>query len=210
MYPATLSKTAQAALALLGKSNLLPKGTYLAGGSALALYFGHRISVDFDFFTPISFNADEIATKLSNIGTFILQEKDDDTLLGTFDTVKFSLFKYGYPLLAKTLQFQDIALAGLADIACMKLAAIMDRGTKKDFVDLYFFNKNSITIDEAFNLYDKKYLALANNRYSLITSLSYFEDAEKSEMPKMLIKTPWEEVKKFFEEEVKKLAEKYL
>lgn len=210
MYPTTLSENAQAALALLGKSNILPKGTYLAGGSALALHFGHRISVDFDFFTPNSFKADEVAKKLGRVGTFTLQEKHDDTLLGTFDQVKFSLFTYEYPLVAKTISFGDIALASQLDIAAMKLAAIMDRGTKKDYVDLYFLTKHGIPFELAFTEYDKKYGLLANNLYSLITSMSYFDDAEKTDMPEMLIKTSWDDVKFFMQEETKKMAERYL
>ena len=210
MYPTTLSGPAQAALALLGKNKILPKGTYLAGGSALALHFGHRISVDFDFFTKHSFDADKIAQQLVRAGSFKLTEKGDDTLLGVFNIVKFSLFTYDYPLISKTVSFQGIQLAGINDIAVMKLAATMDRGTKKDFVDLYFLSKHGIIIDELFKLYDKKYKALANNLYSLITSMSYFDDAEKTDMPQMLIETPWEEVKQFMQEETKKLAEKYL
>jgi len=141
MFTTTLSKNAQNALALLGESSCLPKETYLAGGSALALHFGHRISLDF---------------------------------------------------------------------AAMKPAAIMDRGTKKDFIDLFFIIKNGITMEKVFGYYDRKYQALANNVYSLIVSLSYFDDAEKTDMPEMLVKTSWEEVRRFFEKEAIRLAKKYL
>lgn len=56
MFESALSGNAQNSLALLGSSKVLPAKTYLAGGTALALQLGHRISVDFDFFTPNSFN----------------------------------------------------------------------------------------------------------------------------------------------------------
>ena len=75
---------------------------------------------------------------------------------------------------------------------------------------MFFLNKNGVSIEQAFGHYDKKYKSLANNIYSLVKSLSYFEDAEKLEMPEMIEKINWEEVKEFFRKEVLKLADKYL
>lgn len=92
----------------------------------------------------------------------------------------------------------------------MKLSAIMDRGTKKDFIDLFFLTKKGISIEKAFRYYDEKYKAFANNVYSLMTSLSYFIDAEKTDMPKMIEKVDWDEVKEFFRRETVRLAEKYI
>lgn len=77
MFTTVLSKAAQTALALLGKSKLLPEKTYLAGGSALSPHFGHRISIDFDFFTPSHFKGKEIVNKLEKIGRFVFQEADE-------------------------------------------------------------------------------------------------------------------------------------
>lgn len=210
MFTRTLSDNAQAALAILGKSNCLPLRTYLAGGSALALHFGHRISVDFDFFTPSIFDSNEISKKLTNIGIFKLDQKDKNTLLGSFNNVKFSLFTFEYPLICDLVSFSDTMLASTLDIAAMKVSAIMNRGTKKDFIDMYYLDKHNITLSQSLDAYDKKYKTFANNAYSLITSLSYFDDAEKTEMPEMLIKTSWEDVKDFFRKEVKKLADIYL
>ena len=94
MFTRTLSQSAQNALALLGRNKILPENTYLAGGSSLALQFGHRISVDFDFFTPTRFDGEELRQKLNNIGKFVFQEADEkDTLLGVFNQVKFSIFR---------------------------------------------------------------------------------------------------------------------
>ena len=211
MFTTVLSKTAKTALALLGKSRILPEKTYLAGGSALALHFGHRISVDFDFFTPSHFKAKEIVKKLEKISRFVFQEAEEkDTLLGIFEGVKFSLFRYDYPLVFKPIKYLGVLLADPKDIAAMKLAAIMDRGTKKDFIDIYFLIKKGISIEKAFNYYDQKYRLLANNLYSLIKGLSYFDDAEDSDMPEMITKVDWEEVKKFLQNEVIRLANKYI
>jgi hypothetical protein len=106
--------------------------------------------------------------------------------------------------------YLGLKLTDPRDIAAMKLAAIMDRGTKKDFIDLYFMKKKGIAIDQAFDCYEKKYGKLANNLYSLIKSLSFFDDADQYEMPEMIEKVDWLEVKEFFKQEVLRLTEKYL
>ncbi|MDO8609113.1 MAG: nucleotidyl transferase AbiEii/AbiGii toxin family protein [bacterium] len=211
MFTTVLSPDAQNALAILGKEKCLPENTFLAGGSSLALQFGHRISVDFDFFTPSHFVGKEIIKKLKEAGTFELQEAaEKNTLLGLFNSVKFSLFLYEYPLIDLSILWNGVNLASPLDISAMKLAAVMDRGTKKDFIDLYILNKNGITIDKSFEIYEEKYKSLSNNLYSLIKSLSYFDDAERLEMPQMIEKISWDEVKKFFESEVIRLSDKYL
>ena len=75
---------------------------------------------------------------------------------------------------------------------------------------MFFLSKNGIGLDLALKYYDKKYQKLANNMYSLIKSLSYFDDAEKLEMPQMLEKITWNEVKTFFQQETLRLAKKYI
>lgn len=210
MFTNTLPQNAKNALAILGKNRSLPENVYLAGGSALALQYGHRISVDFDFFTPTKFHAQKIAENLAKIGNFTIEETTEDTLLGDFEKVRFSLFLYQYPLIVKPLSLEGIAIASAQDIGAMKLAAIMDRGTKKDFVDLYFLAKKGISLENSLKYYDQKYQALTSNIYSLLKSLTYFIDAEKTEMPIMLEKVPWEEIMTFFEKETVRLAKIYL
>lgn len=209
MFTKTLSENAQKSLAVLGRG-VLPKGTYMADGSALALHIGHRISVDFDFFTSDPFSSSALEAELNKLGKFETQSVLSDTLRGSFNGIKFSIFYYKYPLISETKKFLGADMADPKDIGAMKVAAIMDRGTKKDFIDLYFLSKTGITLDDCFALYDRKYKTLDNNLYSIITSLSYFVDAEASEIPIMLEKTSWEEVKEFFEKEAVRLGKKYL
>jgi hypothetical protein len=92
----------------------------------------------------------------------------------------------------------------------MKIAAVMDRGYKKDFIDLFFLSQKGIGLEKCFEVYDKKYKALKNNLYSIIISLSYFDDAENSAMPVMLTKISWSGIRKFFEQEAVRLGKKYL
>lgn len=209
MFTKTLSENAQKSLALLGKG-VLPLNTYLAGGSALALHFGHRISIDFDFFTNAPFSSEKLVEGLTKIGDFKPQTALKDTLLGSFNGIRFSLFYYPHPLLFPAIDYEDIPVADPKDIAAMKVAAVADRGSKKDFIDLYFLSKNGIALESCFEYYERKYKSLANNLYSIITSLSYFVDAENSEMPRMIAEISWEEIRAFFEKEAVRLGKKYL
>ena len=107
---------------------------------------------------------------------------------------------------SKILDFADIK-----DIAVMKINAISQRGKKRDFVDLYFIlNENILTLKKIFNLYDKKYKLLKKNLFILIKSLAYFDNAEQDEIPEMIKPVNWSQVKKYFIEEQRKIAEALL
>lgn len=91
-----------------------------------------------------------------------------------------------------------------------KLFKITGDATKKDFIDLYFLNKDGVSIEKMLNFYDKEYHNLETNILTILKALQYFEDANNSEMPEMIEKIDWEELKKFFEKETIRIAEKYL
>src|SRR3990167_8536501 len=115
---------------------------YLAGGTALALQFGHRISVDLDFFIPELFDVKKLINDLSKVGNLEIEDESDITFNGSLDGVKISFFKYNYPLLFETKDFKGVKLADERDIGAMKIEAISNRGSKKDFVDMYVLSKN--------------------------------------------------------------------
>jgi hypothetical protein len=212
MFEKTLPENAKDSLAVLGKSNLL-KNAYLAGGTALAMQIGHRISVDLDFFTPKKFDKRILAQKFTDIPiNFKLDSLSEGTILGYLNETRFSLFFYKYPLLAKSDRFSGVNIAGIKDIAPMKLSAISDRGTKRDFVDLYFIIavEKKFTLSEIFNLYDIKFKVLQQNKLHIMKSLVYFADAEEDPMPRMIKDVSWREIKIFFEKEVKNLTRKIL
>ena len=209
MFARTLSDTAQATLALLGKSGLV-QNAYLAGGSALALHYGHRISVDLDFFSQKQFIPSKLEKSLKQIGTFHTTFAKGISLLGEFQGTKFSYFQYEYPLIAKTTSFNNVAIAHPHDIASMKLVAIVDRSTKKDFVDLYELTKHDVSMDRMMGLYEQKYHVREENMYTLIRALRYFDEIDKSTMPEMLVPRMWDDIKRFFIAESVRLAKKYL
>jgi hypothetical protein len=183
---------------------------YLAGGTALALQIGHRVSVDLDFFTKKEFSEAGLVLKLKKLPSFTEDRTAKWTILGKVGETKFSMFYYEYPLVDKTKIFENISLASLSDIAAMKVHAIEDRGTKRDFIDVYFLSKK-YTLSKMLDFYQKKYSVSADRLYFTVRALDYFEDAEKeSEMPNMLLPVNWEEVKEFFRKETKRLASEKL
>jgi len=194
----------KAILALLEKSGIIQKA-YLAGGTALALQLGHRISYDLDFFTQEEFDEQALLPEIEKISNFQLERLAWRTILGKFKDVKFSIFYYKYPLLYSAKKFGMINITDIRDIAAMKIAAIASRGTKRDFVDLYFICRETMSLSDVIRVYDEKYRNLATTEIHIMKSLVYFEDAEPDEMPEMLKKASWEDIKKYFEGEIKKL-----
>jgi len=177
---------------------------YLAGGTSLALQIGHRQSVDFDFFILSDFDTHEIIGNLRNMGEFELFHEAGNTLNGSVNNVRISFFRYKYPLVGKPYKHAFISVADLIDIALMKLEAISGRGSKKDFIDLYFLIRY-FPLTELFEKYPLKYGKQVSNHYHLLKSLIYFEDAEEQPMPLMLTGISWEQVRKSIIAEVKKI-----
>lgn len=206
MFTEAISKETARNLALLARSGII-KDAYLAGGTALALHLGHRLSYDLDFFTAKRFSSQILLKKLNRIKAYRHERTAWGTILGRLGSVKFSFFYYQYPLLKKPVRFGEINAASIEDVAAMKIAAISERGTKRDFIDLYFILQQ-FTLDDVLVFYERKYHKLSSNLMHIKKSLVYFTDAEGDKMPKMLKTVSWPAVKKFFEHKVKRLIRK--
>jgi hypothetical protein len=179
---------------------LLPKGTYLAGGTGLALRYGHRRSVDFEFFVPDEFAEDRLLDRLQVLPEVAAVERAPQTLHLTIQQVKVSFLGYRYPVLFPPEAFLSVPVADARDIACMKITAIASRGTKRDFVDFYAACQQ-YGIRDLLAIFDRKYAKTGYNRTHVLKSLTYFADAEKDPMPHMLAPLDWKEVKRYFERE---------
>ncbi len=174
---------------------------YLAGGTALALHLSHRISVDLDFFVPEAFLARDIRPRLIQAGRFSPITVRDDSIVCRIDTVQWSLFRYEYPLLQSPERFAGIRIASVRDIAAMKVAAIGDRGSRKDFYDLYtILHFGALEIRRILEDVVTKFQLPHDNLYHYVRALSYFDDAVKSpDIRDMLrIDVQWTDVEVFF------------
>ena len=209
MFTKTLLPDTVGAIKLVSKIPTI-QNAYLAGGTALALHIGHRISVDLDFFTQEKFDEKKVSLELSSIKQLEEAGKSWRTVWGNVGKTKFSIFYYEYPLLEQTIAFKGIQILGKKDIAAMKIHALEDRGTKRDFIDAFFLARE-FGLEKMFAFYDQKYNSLEDHLYTILRSLDYFADAETDERPlKMLVDVSWEEVKKFFQNEAIRLAKKKL
>ncbi len=150
---------------------------YLAGGTALALYIGHRDSIDFNFFTEKTFdqqNIFETCQKILSEYTLRITQQEPNTLSVVInDVINMSFFTHTYPLLLPLTNGEYCAIASIQDIACMKILAIVNRSTTKDYVDLYYIFQQ-FSLDEVLHLTQKKYPHLDTN--IILKSLVYFDD----------------------------------
>ena len=196
------------AFKLVSKIDIVKK-SYLAGGTALALHLGHRISVDLDFFTKEEFDEKTLSQNLKKLPEFKEDGTAWKTVWGKIGETKFSLFYYQYPLIKKTMIFEGIQILSLEDIAAMKIHALEDRGTKRDFIDLYFLAKE-FSLEQMLQFYGRKYGVLKEHLYIILRSMDYFAEAEIDDLPEMLIPVSWEEIKKFFHDQSLTLAKEKL
>ena len=108
------------------------------------------------------------------------------------DGVKVDFVNYPYPWISPKVEEDNLTLASPKDIAAMKLSAITNRGTKKDFIDLYEL-LDHFTLEQMFEFYREKYADAIP--FMTLKSLTWFEDAEDDPMPFMLRDYSWETVK---------------
>lgn len=206
-HPEILTEAQRRSLTAMG-GPLQNMGFAMAGGTALALLLGHRRSEDFDWF-----NAKRVADPLALAGEltqrgvdFTIEQTARGTLHGQVGGVRTSLLEYRYPLLAPSILWPDFSclLLSLDDIAAMKLSAIVQRGSRKDFVDLYALLEEHQTLPELFELYRKKYDV--PDIAPLLTAVAYFDDAEQEPMPQMLWPVSWSQSRERITSAVRELA----
>ncbi len=177
--------------------------TRLVGGTALALQLGHRKSIDIDLFGEIDFKSINKAKTFEKFREIKTIKASDNINILLVDGVKVDFVNYTYPWLEEQIVTQEIRIAGLKDIAAMKLAAITGRGSKKDFIDIYFLLK-AFSLKELMAFYNQKYSD--GSEYMVLKSLTYFGDAEPDPMPEMLMDINWETAKETIITEAEKYA----
>ena len=175
----------------------------LVGGTALALKYGHRLSVDIDLFSHLPFENKEIIEALvAEFGDeFALQlNKERFGVFGYIQNIKVDIVKHPHPLLYEPETENDIRIYHTSDIAAMKVNAILGRGKKKDFWDLAELLQH-YSLTKIIDFFNKKF----PNQQLLISipyALTWFDDAEESEDPISLKGQTWEEVKKVIQKSV--------
>lgn len=174
------------------------EGWTLAGGTGLALRMGHRVSEDFVLFRTDGFSPDRLHTVLRKIDTVGTLQEDSRTLTVIVSATKVSFFSVPDDFLYPGTRYHFFQIADPRDIALMKLAAISGRGSRKDFIDLFTILQGGLSLEQCFHWLPSKYGEGRVNTYHVLKSLTYFEDAEREPMPRMLDPFDWTECKNFF------------
>lgn len=178
---------------------------YLAGGTALALQLGHRQSEDLDWFTAETLDPGQLLADTQAMGfPLTVVQNDVGTFLAMVGSVKLSVFRYRYPMLDAFVVSDGAKLAGLRDLAAMKLAAVMARATMRDYVDIHqLLLGKHLTLPAMLEAFQAKYPA--TDPSGALRALTFFDDVI-GEMPIMLTKTTWKGVTA----DLARIAQRYL
>lgn len=171
---------------------------YLSGGTGLALQLRHRKSIDLDFFSSNCFEAEELLKKIKPDRLFAFR---GNTIHCEKSGVKLSLIYYSVPLIFKPENWRGLQVSDWRDIAAEKMKAISQRGSKKDFYDLFAVFKLKTEISSVCNDFKKKFSSSQINLYHVLKSIVFFDDADSEPAPNILISDEawrWENVKSFF------------
>lgn len=178
----------------------------LVGGTALALYFGHRISEDIDLFNWQKFDVDLLLNELESKFQFQIKIKTPIGAHLFVDNVKTDLVYFPIKPMREVIVIDGVRLLNLEDLAAMKLNVIANRGAKKDFYDLYFLLQH-FKVEKLVELFSEKFKQ--QDVFGLSRSLLYFQDADEEDTQIMVLKEKsltWETVKKTIITETRKLV----
>jgi predicted nucleotidyltransferase component of viral defense system len=180
-------------------------GFILGGGTSLALRFGHRKSIDLDFFSVSPFDSQQIEITLNRLFTEVeVVNRTTGSLCAVINKCKLDILHHAYPLLRKPVEYKDFRFLSIPDLAAMKINAVINRGSKKDFIDLLLLHENGVPLEKSLDFFSDKYGDAG--RFLAVRSLAWFEDAESEPDPLILNGWTWEKVRLRMESLVKALS----
>lgn len=174
----------------------------LAGGTALALLYGHRKSIDIDLFTNTDFDTAWLLEKVQYDFSFQVDFVAQNTVKGSINSVKVDLIAHRYPNLAAPLVLSGIRLLSEQDLIAMKLNAISVSGQRsKDFIDIYYA-LSRFSVEQMLTFYKGKYSQ--HNDTHILKSLVFFDDIDLVDWPAILDNPnlSWAKVRKSIEDAV--------
>jgi len=187
---------------------LTRQGFYLAGGTGLALQLGHRASEDLDFFTTAEFDPIALARRLEPRPGYSETLLSKGTLYCRVSGVKLSFIHYPVSLRFPTVEYRSVLIADWRDILAEKFKTLSQRGSRRDFYDVYAcFTLRTLSVAEATAIFKDRFAGTGINYQHVLKSLTWFVDAEAEPDPRLLIRADWAEVKRFFESRAAEFAE---
>jgi len=190
-----------ATLGLLKSLMELPalRETRLVGGTSLALQIGHRQSIDLDLFGNLIGEENDLKEQIFSLGEIVIIKNIPNIHIWMVNGIKVDVVRYPFPWIGEMISLDNLRLAGLKDIAAMKLAAVTGRGSKKDFIDIFFLLKR-FSLKEMVQWYSEKYKDAS--LFLVLKSLAYFVDADSDDEPVMVKRIVWKEIKNSIDKEV--------
>ena len=192
---------------------------YLAGSAALALHLGHRRVRDLDLMSMANRltppERRDLLQALLAAAPGIQVETARDGLLSLRGaespaaTVAVRCFYYPYPLVAPTLEHAGIEVASLADLGLMKLGAIISRGTRRDFVDLYLLCQR-LSLADLLVLAADKFGHVGDFPLQAVKGLADTSEVEGEPMPVLERAVAWNDVERWVDEQVRTLGATHL
>ncbi|MEK7764666.1 MAG: nucleotidyl transferase AbiEii/AbiGii toxin family protein [bacterium] len=188
---------------------------FLAGGTGLALQIGHRVSHDLDLFTDARHvtltDRGRLLSELRRIGRFTIHQESDGVVLGELLRVKVSFVPHPYRLVTRPARLGRLRVAGPREIGAMKIAAILSRGAKRDFIDLAAILERSSTLRDLITLAGRRYPGSHDLTLQVTRALVDFGLADAQTNPHMLWPGwTWDVVKERLEREARRLGNRLL
>lgn len=185
---------------------------YLAGGTAVALRLGHRRSHDLDYFSAtnevLAPTRRAAAVALAEFEPTVVEDADGTFVLD-LGALQVAFLGYGYDLAGEPDVVDGVAVASLTDLGLMKLDALISRGSRKDFYDLYFILQQR-SLPELMSLAELKYPHAHDFELMAVASLALFENADRDQQPEMLVEVAWPTVRSFFRDLARERGQSWL
>jgi len=169
----------------------------LVGGTSLALQMAHRKSFDLDLFTLQEFSGSKLIKTLKENYDFKQRFFQDNTVIGEINGIKIDFIHRPYRWLEEAIVVEGITMAGIKDIAAMKMHAIANSGTRpKDFLDIAFLS-TKFSLNEMIEFTIEKYQIY--ERMMLERAIIFFDDIDREKIEE--IETPkfklnWNKIEK--------------
>ena len=200
-------------LALVGRLAQRPwsEDFYLAGSAAMTLYSGHRSVRDLDLMGPTNRLAGpdrrDLLEDLLRMDRDCRVEtaRDGYMFVRTGTGIGLRLFYYPYPLIEPEQIVEGLHVASLLDLALMKLGAIISRGTRRDFVDLFLICRE-IPLAEILDRSSDKFGHVRDFQLQALKGLADLSLIEGEPMPKLDRDLGWPEIERWLRHEVHELG----
>jgi nucleotidyltransferase AbiEii toxin of type IV toxin-antitoxin system len=183
---------------------------YLAGSAALALHTAHRPVSDLDLMSNANRltspeRRDLLAELLAVEPGTEVETARDGYLFARLGDVGLRLFYYPYPLVRPFEDAAGLAVASAVDLGLMKLGAIISRGTRRDFVDLYLLCRE-LPLATLFDFAEDKFGHVRDFPLQALKGLADLSEIEGEPMPRLAVPLEWSEVEEWLRTQVRELG----